>query len=280
MADDTDADVLVVGGGVAGLTAATFTARAGLDTLVVSDGESILRRNAHLENVPGFPAGVNPRQYADLLEEGARRNGCRRREGRVTRLERVADGGEEGGDGADGGDAGARFEATVETVGTESDADAESGGGDADDADADAVTATAVVAASWSDASYLDGVDVARRTAGSKTFLQPDRDGRTGVEGLYAAGRLAESSHQTVVAAGDGARAALSLVHDSDVPFYHDWVVPEGYFTGRGREVPPGCEEIDAAEREHRAAESRAVMRERFADPHPDDPTPHPSQGE
>jgi len=43
-------DVLIVGGGVAGLSAATFTARTGLETLVIDTDESILRRNAHLEN--------------------------------------------------------------------------------------------------------------------------------------------------------------------------------------------------------------------------------------
>ena len=48
-------DVLIVGGGVAGLSAGIFTGRAGLDTLVVSEGESILERNAHLENYPGSP---------------------------------------------------------------------------------------------------------------------------------------------------------------------------------------------------------------------------------
>ncbi|TKX78401.1 FAD-dependent oxidoreductase, partial [Halorubrum sp. SD626R] len=42
-------DVVVVGGGVAGLSAAVFTARHGLDTLVVDAGGSVLRRNARLE---------------------------------------------------------------------------------------------------------------------------------------------------------------------------------------------------------------------------------------
>ena len=239
-----DYDVLVVGGGVAGLTAATFTARAGLRTLVVSEGESILRRNAHLENVPGFPAGVNARLFVDLLEEGADRNGVDRRAGRVVAVD---------------GEAGA-FTATLEPNGG-----------------AETVTASYVVAASWSDANYLDPLEVTVRDAGSKRYVAEDGHGRTDAPGVYAAGRIAEQHHQTVVAAGHGADAALTLIHDSEVPFYHDWVVPEGYFTDRGRDVPPGCEEIGAAEQERRAEESRALMRERFADPHPDRQRTHPS---
>jgi hypothetical protein len=97
------------------------------------------------------------------------------------------------------------------------------------------------------------------------------------VPGLYAAGRVAERPHQAVVAAGHGAEAGLALVDDADVPYYHDWVVPEGYFTDRGREVPPGCEEITADEREERERASMEATREWFAEPHPDTPTPHPS---
>jgi thioredoxin reductase len=240
--DDVDADVLVVGAGVAGLTAGLFTARAGLGTVIVGDGESILRRNAHLENYPGFPAGVNPRLFLDMLLAQVEGAGARVVEARVEAVRHA--------DGDDG--------FGVETDGATR-------------------RAERVVAASWSDSSYLSGLDVAREERGSKTFVRADPDGRTGLTGLYAAGRLAERYHQTVVAAGDGARTALTLVHDSAEPFYHDWVVPEGYFTGRGREVPPGCEEIDESERRRRERESVEVMGAYFDGPHPGEPTMHPA---
>mgnify|MGYP006281218393 CR=1 FL=1 len=235
-------EVLIVGGGIAGLTAALFTARAGLDTLVYDGGESILRRNAHLENFPGFPAGVNPRLFADMLHAQATRNGVGLVAGRIAELRHAGDGG---------------FVATAE--------------------DGDEISADRVIAASWSDSDYLDPVEPEIRSAGSKQFLDDDPDGRTSVDGLYAAGRLAERYHQAVVAAGDGARTAITLIHDSETPFYHDWVAPEGYFTDRDREVPPGCEEIDETERAARRAESRAAMREYFDGEHEQRQRTHPS---
>ncbi|GAB7093267.1 NAD(P)/FAD-dependent oxidoreductase [Halolamina litorea] len=240
-------DVLIVGGGVAGLTAALYTARAGLDTLVYDGGESILRRNAHLENFPGFPAGVNPRLFADMLHAQATRNGVDLVAGRITDIDHA---------GSDGDDE-PGFLAT--------------------DEDGDTVRADRVVAASWSDVEYLNTLDPEIRSAGSKAYLDEDGNGRTSVDGLYAAGRLAERYHQAVVAAGDGAATGITLIHDSETPFYHDWVTPEGYFTDRGREVPPGCEEIDETERAARRAESRAAMREYFAEEHEQDQRTHPS---
>ncbi|WP_049981097.1 NAD(P)/FAD-dependent oxidoreductase [Halolamina rubra] len=246
-------DVLIVGGGVAGLTAAIYTARAGLDTLVCDGDESILRRNAHLENFPGFPAGVNPRLFAEMLHAQATRSGADLVEGRIAELRRVD------GDGSDGDrpDEPAGFLAVAD--------------------DGSRVRADRVIAASWADTAYLDPVEPEIRSAGSKAFLADDPDGHTSVEGLYAAGRLAERYHQSVVAAGDGARTAITLIHDSETPFYHDWVVPDGYFTDRGREVPPGCEEIDATERAARQAESRAAMREYFDAAHEQRQRTHPS---
>ncbi len=234
--------VVVIGAGVAGLTAGTFTARAGFDTIVLSGGESILSRNAHLENVPGFPAGVDARLFADLLAEQTERNGARIERGTVTGL-----------------DAGNPF--TLELDGGPSE-----------------LRADYVIVASWPDASYLGSVPgVGLLDRGSKTYVDVDERGRTGVEGLYAAGRIAEKPHQTVVCAGHGAEVAIALIEDSEIPFYHDWVVPEGYFTDRGREIPPGCEEIDDAERKRRERESIARMQDAFEGPHPGEPTTHPS---
>ncbi|MFB6250162.1 MAG: NAD(P)/FAD-dependent oxidoreductase [Halobellus sp.] len=246
--DGDDADVLIVGGGVAGLTAATYTARAGFQTLVVDAPESILARNAHLENMPGFPGGVDSRRFLDLLREQAGENGVRRRTGRVTDVKKSGD----------------AFEVTVAA---------------ADDADANEWTteADAVIAASWSDVSYLDGLDVKIRDAGSKQFVDVDELGRTAVEGLYAAGRLTEKYHQAAVAAGHGAEVGLTVVHDSETPYYHDWVTPVGYFTDRGRDVPPGCEEIDADERGRRRAAARERLQRAFDGPHPEPQRTHPS---
>jgi len=228
--------VAVVGGGPAGLTAAIYTARAGLDTVVFDAEESILARNAHLENVPGFPAGVNARTFLEASREQARRAGVEFVDARVEHVERD---------------------------------------GDSFHVDADeSYESEFVVAASWPDVYYLDAFELERIERGSKTMLSTDEFARTEVEGLYAAGRVARQYHQAVVAAGHGATAGLAVVEDSDEPIYHDWVAPEGYFTGRDRDVPPGCVEIDEDERREREAESLAAL----ADLSPAaPPTMHPS---
>lgn len=231
---------VVIGAGPAGLSAAVFAARVGFETTVVEDGSSILRRNAHLENFLGFPAGVNSRLLLDMGREQAKRSGAEFVDADVRDVERAGDG----------------FIVRLDDGKHEADW---------------------VVVASWADASLFDSLDLETTQQGSKTYVETE-DGRTGVEGLYVAGRIAGQPHQTIVNAGHGAKVALSMIHDSEVPFYHDWVAPEGYFTDRGRDVPPGCEEISEEERREREYESLEVMREYFEEPHPAEPTPHPSQ--
>jgi thioredoxin reductase (NADPH) len=237
-------DVVVVGGGVAGLSAAVFTARHGLDTLVVDAGASILRRNAHLENFPGFPVGVNGRQLLDLLREQATNAGCEQVTATVTDVEETDEG------------------LAVETDSGEH------------------YRSRYVVAATKNEVGYLTAVDGLGIVDRGKTFIDADERGRTGVDGLYAAGRLAGKPHQAAVCAGHGAEVGVTVLEADDRPFYHDWVAPEGYFTDRGRDLPPGCEEIDEAERAERERRSLEVLRERFAEPHPDEQVTHPSLGE
>ncbi|MUV90514.1 NAD(P)-binding protein [Halapricum sp. CBA1109] len=238
MTDQTD--IAVVGGGVAGLMAATYTARHDFETRVFDTGASILRRNAHLENVPGFPVGVDARLWLDMLAEQAERAGATLIEAEVTAVTDT-----EGGT--------FRVETAAETF-----------------------TVPRVVLATKNDVSYLDveGVGVIDR---GKTFLDTDERGRTGVDGCYAAGRLAEKPHQAAVAAGHGAEVGVALLEDADVGFYHDWVAPDGYFTDRGRDLPPGCEEVDRETYERRREQAHRTIADRFSDPDLEPPETHPS---
>lgn len=239
----THYDVLVIGGGVAGRTAATFTARAGLETAVFDAGNSILRRNAHLENFPGFPVGVNPRLLLDLMREQAERAGAEWIEREIVDI----DGHPEGG-------------FVVKPA----------------DVDRWEHRADRVVVATPDRVDYLDGLPVETFTEEGMAFVDATAEGRTAVDGLYAAGRLADKPLQAIVSAGHGAEVAVSLLEDAEVSFAFDWSVPDGYFTDRGRDVPPGVEEVTAEDRRERERRSLEVMRDHFAESHPGDPDPHP----
>src|SRR6476469_10699482 len=60
-------EVIVVGGGIAGLSAAIYLGRAQRDTLVIDSGHSMAKWEPKVENYLGFPDGVDGE---DLLKYG------------------------------------------------------------------------------------------------------------------------------------------------------------------------------------------------------------------
>ena len=70
-------DVIVLGAGPAGLSSAIYTAREGLDTLMIErsavGGQAAATQE--IENYPGFPKGVHGDDLADKLQEQATRFG-------------------------------------------------------------------------------------------------------------------------------------------------------------------------------------------------------------
>ena len=72
-------DMIVVGGGPAGYTAALYAARAGLDVVVLeklsAGGQMAL--TSQIDNYPGFPEGVDGFALGEQMQQGAERFGAR-----------------------------------------------------------------------------------------------------------------------------------------------------------------------------------------------------------
>lgn len=70
------ADVIIIGGGPAGASAAIYTARAGQETLVFDKGGGTTRDVETIENYLGFPEGTTGPEIVQLGQEHAERFGA------------------------------------------------------------------------------------------------------------------------------------------------------------------------------------------------------------
>src|SRR3954453_13378119 len=80
--DPRTREVIIIGGGIAGLSAAIYLGRAQRDTLVIDSGHSMAKWEPVVENYLGFPTGVAGQ---DLLRNGTTQ--ARRHEVRFVRDE-------------------------------------------------------------------------------------------------------------------------------------------------------------------------------------------------
>lgn len=173
-------DVAIVGGGPAGASAATFTARAGLQTVVI-DADAGMTRRALVHNHLGFPEGIRGPDLVDTGKLQAARNGAEVVEGKVVGLEQKSD--------QDGftlrTEDGRSFEArqVILTLG----------------ANAELARQAGIQTKPGTEPRIREIVDV-------------DREGRTSLPGVWAAGTVAGVSVHTIITAGDGARVAVNLI--------------------------------------------------------------------
>ncbi len=189
-------DTLVIGGGVAGLQAAVFTAKAGLDTLVLSGGEPLVRSTDIIQNLLTHEEVAGD----EIIESGRER--VRSFDGEITdatvaALERV--------------DTPGPLRATTETGET--------------------YTGETVVVATASEFGFLDPLsDEIGYTDGREGQFTMERhivtdEANRATENVYAAGLANTWEYQTSVAMGDGATAGVNLVSDRRDEAYvdHDW---------------------------------------------------------
>ncbi|MBP1906593.1 thioredoxin reductase [Paenibacillus turicensis] len=182
------AEVIVIGAGPAGASAALFLAKAGKETLVLDSNSSMTKR-AWLENHYGVKELTGP-QLLEIGREQAEKFGAKFIEEKVT----VVD--------TNGGQ-------TV-YVKTESGRNYR----------AEHVIFATGALTDLASATGLELVD--GREPRIKKVIDTDRYGRTSRPRLWAAGTVAGTSVHTIITSGDGAKVAIEIISELNGERYVD----------------------------------------------------------
>jgi thioredoxin reductase len=181
-------EIVIIGGGPAGASAAIFAAKAGKKTLVIDSAQSMTKR-AWVENHYGLPEGIGG---PDLIEAGtkhAAKFGAEFVSGKATKL-----------------------------ISGEGSVKIEMENGDAYEA-AHVILATGVLA----DLAETSGIRTKPGTEPRiKTVIDATAEGRTNIGNVWAAGTAAGLSVHTIVTAGDGARVAINVISELNGERYVD----------------------------------------------------------
>jgi thioredoxin reductase (NADPH) len=172
-------DVAIVGGGPAGASAATFTARAGLQTVLI-DADAGMTRRAMVNNHLGFPEGVTGPDLVDNGKLQAARSGAKVVHSKVVDLHSTGD--------------------EAFSVSTE---------------DGESFEARQVILTLGANPELAKQAGISTKPGTEpriKEIVDVDAEGRTSLLGVWAAGTAAGVSVHTIITAGDGARVAINLI--------------------------------------------------------------------
>lgn len=185
-------DLIIVGGGPAGASAATFAARAGLSTMVLDEDKGMTRR-AMLHNHLGFVEGITGPELVDAGRAMATNAGAEWVEGKATALASAADG----------------ASVTAE--------------------DGTVYEAKDVLLALGRSPALAEEAGIATRPGTEPRIdsaIDTDADGRTSAPHIWAAGVVGGAMVYVTITAGDGARVALNIIRQAQPGYVDHDVMP------------------------------------------------------